>query len=67
MAEAKRANKDITIKNRLGQTVVIVPAGQPIPDNLDELKEKAGAVDRPDAPAETEDKAKRGSRGKSRR
>lgn len=44
MAERKVADKDITVTNANGQTVMVVAAGQPIPDNLDELKEQAGAV-----------------------
>lgn len=35
MADPKIAEKDITKVNDLGQTVVLVPAGQPIPDDLD--------------------------------
>jgi hypothetical protein len=35
----KTADKDITVENAQGQTVVVLAAGQPIPDNLDELKE----------------------------
>jgi hypothetical protein len=41
MAEAKTAKDDITVENVNGQTVVVVHAGQPVPDNLDELKAKA--------------------------
>lgn len=40
MAE-KTAKSDITVENANGQTVVVVHAGQPVPDNLDELKEQA--------------------------
>jgi hypothetical protein len=36
----KTASKDITIENAMGQTVVVVPAGQPVPDDLDALKER---------------------------
>ena len=44
MADAKVADKDITVENANGQTVVVVHEGQPVPDNLDELKAQAGAV-----------------------
>ena len=40
----KTAQKDITVVNDAGQTVVVVPAGQPIPDDLADRKKAAGAV-----------------------
>lgn len=46
VAEKKIAKKDITIQNDLGQTVVVVPAGQPVPDDLDAAKKRAGAIQR---------------------
>ena len=46
MADEKIAKEDITVENANKQTVVVVAAGQPIPENLDELKEQAGAVQR---------------------
>jgi hypothetical protein len=36
----KVADKDITIENAMGQTVVVVPEGQPVPDDLDEVKDR---------------------------
>lgn len=46
MAEAKVAQKDIVVENNAGQNVVVVPAGQPVPDDLDDRKKaaKAGPV-----------------------
>lgn len=41
MADAKVAKDDITVKNNAGQNVVVVPAGQPIPDDLDAQKKLA--------------------------
>lgn len=65
----KVAKKDITITDGNGRNVVVVAKGQPIPENLDELKKKYGevsrqATDEEIAAARGEDKAKRSSRGK---
>jgi hypothetical protein len=72
--EPKTAKDAITVENAIGQTVVVVPAGQPIPDNLDELKarysqtsvleEATGGDDVADG---TEDKARRSSTTSSKR
>jgi hypothetical protein len=35
MAKENIAKEDITAENELGQTVVLVPAGQPIPEDFD--------------------------------
>jgi hypothetical protein len=51
----KIAKEDITEVNENGQTVVVVPAGMPIPEGVDVPKTKAT----------TEDKARRSSKGKS--
>jgi hypothetical protein len=51
----KVAEEDITEKNAAGQTVVIVPAGQRIPEGVEVPKRKV----------ETEDKARRSAKGKS--
>jgi hypothetical protein len=42
--DQKTASEDIVVENANGQQVVVVHEGQPIPDNLDELKAQAGAV-----------------------
>ena len=46
MAEKKLADKDITIKDGAGRRVLVVAKGQPIPDNLDEVKKQYGEVQR---------------------
>lgn len=59
------ATEDIIEKNDLGQNVVVVAAGQPIPADVDVPKSKTEA-----APAEepaTEDKAVRSSRSRKRK
>lgn len=69
----KIAKKDIVKENEIGQQVVIVPAGQPIPEDLDAAV--AATVPQRDASDEdiararggdVEDKARRSSRQKSR-
>ena len=70
MADQKTASEDITVENNAGQTVVVVPAGQPVPDNVDDLKKQAElgvvaqAPDGQDNAPVTEDKAARSSKGK---
>jgi hypothetical protein len=59
------ATEDIVEKNENGQNVVVVPAGQPIPDGVDVPKSKSEATPA-DEPA-VEDKAVRSSRSTSRR
>lgn len=54
VADQKVAKEDIVVQNEAGQNIVVVPAGQPIPDDLDERKAAVGAV---------EDKAQRSSKG----
>jgi len=49
MSELRIAKEDIVEENVLGQTVVVVPAGQPIPEGVEEPK------------AESKSKAKRDS------
>ena len=43
---AEVAKKDITIVDGAGRTVVVVAAGQPIPDDLDAKKKLYGQVTR---------------------
>lgn len=54
----KIAEEDITEVNALGQTVVVVPKGQPVPEGVD-----APAQDK--AAPKTQDKARRSSRQKA--
>lgn len=46
VAEKKLADKDITVKDAVGRTVVVVAKGQPIPDDLDARKKLFGEVSR---------------------
>jgi len=59
----KTASEDIIIENGYGQQVVVVPAGQPVPDNIDELKARtADAGKQMDQPAENKSRASRSSK-----
>ena len=70
----KVAKKDITVVNDAGQTVVLVHAGQEIPDDIEERKAAAqpavirnatdAEVDAARGVAPVEDKARRSSRQK---
>lgn len=56
----KVAEEDITEVNGNGQTVVLVPKGQRIPEGVD-VPETAGPV----PPVKTEDKARRSAKAKA--
>lgn len=66
----KIADKDITGVDHVGRTVVLVPAGRPIPDDLDAVRARFNIVDEPKAQAPVEDKAqavpRKTSRGRKR-
>jgi hypothetical protein len=65
MPEKKIAEKAIVKKNELGQRVVVVPKGQPIPGEFVSDKPKAKKPAAKKVAAPVEDKARKGPRKKS--
>lgn len=67
----KTAKEPITVTNQGGQTVLLVAAGQPIPDNLDELKRihSRGPIDaqQPAQEKAVEEPAENKARGRAAR
>lgn len=58
VADQKTADKDIIVENEAGQSVLVVAAGQPIPDDLDERKRLAGVAVSRNASDEEVDEAR---------
>lgn len=44
MAEKNLAAKDIVRRNHLGQNVLVVPKGQPIPDHIEDVTDEERGV-----------------------
>ena len=65
--QQKFAKEDITAKNELGQTVVLVPKGQPIPDDFNEEEYAARTVAVRNADDETVDEARGIKRAESKK
>jgi hypothetical protein len=59
------AKQDITEKNSLGQTVVLVAAGQPIPDGVEVPKSQTEAK-KVDAPPENKARRSRSTKAKGK-
>lgn len=60
MAERQVAKEDIIETNELGQRVVVVPAGQPIPDGVKQGESKPAAAKAQEQPVENKARQRRG-------